>query len=46
MYKVWNKVNEVINGYKLQTYPIKLFITKIPSRLDKAEAFAIFFYKK
>ena len=43
--KVWNKVNEMTNGYKLQTYPIELFIKMFPSRLDKAEAFAIFFTK-
>ena len=37
------KVKEMKNGYKLQTYPIKLETNDFPSRLDEAEAFVNFF---
>ena len=39
MHKVWKKVKEMKNGYKLQAYPIKLENNGFPSRQDKAEAF-------
>ena len=39
MYKVWKKVKEMENGYKLQAYPIKLESNDFPSGQDKAEAF-------
>ena len=31
MYKVWKKVKEMKNGYKLQAYPIKLENNDFPS---------------
>ena len=43
MYKVWKKVKEMTNGYKLQAYPIKLENNDFPSRQDKAEAFVNLF---
>ena len=43
MYKVWKKVKEMKNGYKLQAYPIKLENNDFPSGQDKAEAFVNLF---
>ena len=43
MYKVWKKGKEMKNGYKLQTYPIKLENNDFPSRQNKAEAFVNLF---
>ena len=38
MYKVWKKVKEMKNGYKLQAYPISLENNGFPSGQDKVEA--------
>ena len=35
MYKVWKKVKEMKNGYKLQTYPIKLENNDFASESNK-----------
>ena len=43
MYKVWKKVKEMKNGYKLQAYSIKLENNDFPSGQDKAEAFVNLF---
>ena len=43
MYKVWKKVKQRKNGYKLQAYPIKLENNDFPSGQDKAETFVSLF---
>ena len=43
VYKVWKKVKERKNGYKLQAYPIKLENNDFPSGQDKAETFVNLF---
>ena len=43
MYKVWKKVKEMKNGYKLQAYPIKLQSNDFPSGQDETEAFVNLF---
>ena len=43
MYKVWKKVKEMKNGYKLQAYPIKLENNDFPSGQNKTEAFVNLF---
>ena len=43
MYKVWKKVKEMKNGYRLQVYSIKLENNDFPSGQNKAEAFVNLF---
>ena len=43
MYKVWKKVKEMNNGYKLQAYPIKFENNDFSSGQDKEEAFVNLF---
>ena len=43
MYKVWKKVTEMKNGYKLQVYPIKLEHNDFPSGKNKGEIFVFLF---
>jgi ribonuclease HI len=43
IYKVWNKVSTMKNGFKTQSYPVKLLGNDFPSNMEKANAFVDFF---